>query len=167
MYLPWVLIGSLHCLCSLWLARVILWFWFYDIQYRVTWPEVLESCMVSFYQANWCNSYLNPTVVWKLKGHTKWILVALIKWCAIKSTLLSLLVKITFWGTRGCRQFESSSLTSSVVNLIDSSLTSSCVKFFRVNAAPQESPALLAHPAQLGHQAPKVMLVHLASKEKR
>jgi len=37
----------------------------------------------------------------------------------------------------------------------------------RVNAAPQESPALLAHPAQLGHQAPKVMLVHLASKEKR
>lgn len=37
----------------------------------------------------------------------------------------------------------------------------------RVNAAPQESPAVLVHPAQLGHQAPKVMLVHLASKEKR
>lgn len=37
----------------------------------------------------------------------------------------------------------------------------------RVNAAPQVSPAVLVHPAQLGHQAPKVTLVHLASKEKR
>ena len=121
MYLPWVLIGSLHCLCSLWLARVILCFWFYDIQYRVIWPQVLESFMFSFYQASWCNSYLNPTVVWKLKEHTKWIQVALIEcWCwagvPLKSTQLSLLVKITCWGTRGCRQFDSSSLTSGGVN---------------------------------------------------
>lgn len=108
-------------LCSLWLARVILWFWFYYIQYRVIWPQVLESFMFSFYQASWCNSYLNPSVVWKLKGHTKWVLVALIKCrcCAgvpLKSTLLSLLGKITCWGTRSCQQFDSSSLTSSGVN---------------------------------------------------
>ena len=34
MYFLRVFIGSLYCLCSLWLARVILWFWFHDTQLK-------------------------------------------------------------------------------------------------------------------------------------
>ena len=38
------MIGSLYCLCSLWLARVIiLWFWFYDTQLKLALLIILTS----------------------------------------------------------------------------------------------------------------------------
>ena len=92
MYLTGVLIGSWDCLCPLWLVRVI-------TQYGVIWSQVLEPSVFFFIM---------------LTGATN-IKCRDCGSVPLKTTLLSPLVNIVCWGTRGYHKFSWSSLTSSCV----------------------------------------------------